>query len=79
MITVTIANTVSEGDFQRIEELVRHLQESDYNFVGRAVWVVRGFATEVTDPTDALRGALLRLTIDSVLGQRVPGGPAPAS
>jgi hypothetical protein len=78
MITVTIANTVSDGDFRRVEELVRHLQETDYNFVGRAVLVVRGFSTEVVDPKDGLRAALLRLTIDSVLGHHVPGGPAPA-
>lgn len=78
MITVTIAHAVPESDFRRIEELIPHLQETDYNFVGRAVWVVRGIATEVTDPTDALRAALLRLTIDSLLRQRPSGGPATA-
>lgn len=68
-ITITVAKGVSEQDFQQVEALARHLQGTDYNFSGRAIWVERGLSTTVTDPHDALRAALLRLMVDGLLSK----------
>lgn len=66
-ITVTLARNISDKDFQQVEDLVRHLQGTDYNFSGRAIWVERGAVTAVHDPKDALRAALLQLMVDGML------------
>jgi len=66
-ITVTLARHISDNDFQQVEAFVRHLQGTDYNFSGRAIWVERGAVTAVHDPKDALRGALLQLMVDGIL------------
>ncbi|MBD9390969.1 hypothetical protein [Acidovorax sp. ACV01] len=72
-ITITVDHTVSEDDFEEVETLARHLQGSDYNFNGRAIWVIRGSLTDVTDSQDPLRGALLMLMVDGLLKRlRIP-------
>lgn len=66
-ITITLSKSVTEQDLDNVLELVQYLQESDFNFLGRAIRVQRGFVTTVEDTDDALRGALLRLLVESVL------------
>ncbi|CAN7533384.1 hypothetical protein ASF11_12140 [Acidovorax sp. Leaf76] len=68
-ITVTLARNISDKDFQEVEALVRHLQATDYNFDGRAIWVERGAVTDVHDPQDALRAALLELMVNGILSE----------
>jgi hypothetical protein len=68
--TITVAHTVSADDFEQVELLARHLQGSDYNFSGRAIWVLRGSHTAVTDTDDELRAALLRLMVEGLLNRR---------
>jgi len=72
--TITVANSISDGDYARVEILARHLQSTtgDANFNGRAIWVQRGLVTGVTDTSDDLRAALLMLLVDGVLGFAPP-------
>ncbi|CAN7514261.1 hypothetical protein LJR129_003591 [Acidovorax sp. LjRoot129] len=66
-ITVSIAPDVSNADFLQVEALVEHLTRADHNFKGRAITVKRGAVTFVADTDDILRGALLRIMVESIL------------
>ena len=68
-ITVTISKAASDRDIDQVQLLVRHLQDFDLNFKGRAIRIERGFITSVVDTDDLLRGALLKLMVDSLLSR----------
>jgi hypothetical protein len=68
-ISITVANTVPDEAFARIVALTNLLRETDTNFEGVAIEVVRGAATNiaVTDPEDTMRENLLRLLVEEAL------------
>ena len=70
-INITVAETVPDGVFARIEALSHALRETDANFRGVAIAVewgkVRSGNVAVADAEDPIREALLRLLIEDAL------------
>lgn len=70
-ITITVAETVDDAAFARIDPLAHRLKEVDVNFAGVPLEVRRGPITavslEVSDSDDQMRERLLMLLLADVL------------
>lgn len=69
-ITITVAETVDDAAFARIDSLAHRLREVDINFQGVPLQVRRGPMTAVSleiSDTDQMRERLLMLLLADVL------------
>lgn len=70
-ITITVAETVPDEAFERIESLARTLRLSDPNFTGVPLGVQRGPLTavslKVSDSDDPMRERLLMMLVAEAL------------
>lgn len=70
-ITITVAETVDDAAFKRIDSLAHRLKEVDINFEGVPLEVRRGPLTAVSlavfDSDDQMRERLLMLLLADVL------------
>jgi len=72
-ITITVARTVAPEAFERVEALSNELPETDVNFEGLVLKVLRHTTTAVQDPEDELRGSHLLHLVECVIDVE-PGG-----
>lgn len=70
-ITITVAETVDDAAFSRIDSLAHRLKEVDCNFAGVPLEVRRGPITavslQISDSDDQMRERLLMLLLADVL------------
>lgn len=71
-INITVAHAVPDEAYERIVALTDTLCETDTNFEGVPIEVIRGDMTNValvvSDSEDALRETLLQLLVEDALG-----------